>query len=700
MKRRIFSIVLAMAMIISMAVPALASYDPTRSSGGYNYSGYYDDSNYSGYYGEDYYNYNYRNTYYGNYYMSSWAENLKVAYDPTWYEQPQRQVARGEAFLLFLRAVQRSLQRQGYSRLTSGYGQPPFYDYNSVNPYAQSEVNVLWSNGILVGYDDGTMRFSQLLNRAEMAAIYSRFNRIYFNMGVGYSQYGYDGYNNYYNNNYNSYYNNYMFNDVYGHWAQQDIITAASNGVLVGVGNGDFDTEGKLTIEQIWKILDCCVGYQGLKRSDIAYAMSQTFKVKFGKNIDEDYGTPNGIKVTRLSASPSTVSINEGETRNIKVSVYPSNAEYQKLNWSSSNTNYVSIEESWNSSAGTAYVTIYGRRYSSNYITLTGRAMDGSGKSVTVKVKVNRYNDDNDYDDGYITSITPSESTIYLQRGESRQINARIRPSGAYNKNLKWTSNDSNIAYPSNVYTSGNYSYATITGNNIGTTYIYIKAMDGSGEQESVKVIVQDGSQGETNITSAVANPSSVSLKVGNSQNVSITIYPANAVNKNINWTSDNENVARVEKISNNSIRIIAVGVGNTNIRGIAESTGNVVCTIPVTVTDQGTIPSGDTTPPVVTLEGATNVKIGETITIIARASDETSLQSFNIGVNSIIGMTGSLSPTKIEKLSATEYRITLMGVEVASQCICIAGGAAIDSAGNVSEESNEIVIFINSGEE
>ena len=58
MKRRIFSIVLAMAMIISMAVPALASYDPTRSSGGYNYSGYYDDSNYSGYYGEDYYNYN------------------------------------------------------------------------------------------------------------------------------------------------------------------------------------------------------------------------------------------------------------------------------------------------------------------------------------------------------------------------------------------------------------------------------------------------------------------------------------------------------------------------------------------------------------------------------------------------------------------------------------------------------------------
>lgn len=680
MKRKFLSMMLVLVMMCSFTVATLASYDPTAM-----------------YYGENYYNNNF-NSYYGNYYMSSWTEDLKIAYEPTWYELPQRQVARGEAFLLFLRAVQRSLERQGYNRLTAGYEKPPFSDYNSVNPYAQSEVNVLWSNGILVGYDDGTMRFSQNLNRAEMAAIYSRFNRIYFNMGVGYSQYGYDGYNNYYYNNYNNYYNNYMFNDIQGHWAQQDILTAASNGVLAGMGNGYFDTEGMLTIEQIWKILDCCVGYQGLKRSDVAYAMSQTFKVKFGKNIDEEYGTANGLKITKISTSTSTLNISEGEKKNIKVSITPSNAQYQKLNWSSSNTNYVSIEESWNSSSGTAYVTIYGRRYTNNYITLIGRAMDGSGKTVTVKVKVNKDNYYDD-DDGYVTSITPSESTIYLTRGESKQLNARIKPSSAYNKNLAWTSNDSNIAYTSNIYTSGNYSYATITGNNLGTTYVYVKALDGSGEQEKIKVVVQNSSQSLINITAAVANPSSVSLNVGNSRNVTITTYPTNAKNTNINWVSDNESVAYVEKISNTLIKIVAVGAGNTNIRGIAESTGNVVCTIPVYVTGTGGNVAGDITPPIVTLEGATSVNIGDTIIITARASDDTSLQSFRIGVNSIIGMTGSLSPTKIEKISNTEYRITLMGVEVASQCICVAAGAAVDSAGNVSAESNEIVIFVNSGE-
>lgn len=682
MKRNAFlAVLLVIAMMFASTISVIASYDPTKN-----------------YYGDNYYNYNYKNGYYSNYYMSSWTQSLAELYEPTWYEAPQRQVARGEAFLLFLRAMQRSLERQGYSRLNIGYSTPTFSDLNTVTPYAQSEVNVLWSNGILVGYDDGTMRFSQTLSRAEMAAIYSRFNRIYFNMGTGYSQYGYDGYTNYYNNNYNTYYNNYMFNDIQGHWAQQDILTATANGVLAGIGNGYFDTEGPLTIEQIWKILDCCVGYQGLKRSDIAYAMSQTFKVTFGKNIDEDCGTANGIKITRLSASTSTLSISVGEKRNIKVTITPSNAQYQKLNWSSSNTNYVSIEESWNSTSGTAYVTIYGRRYTSNYITLTGRAMDGSGKTVTVKVRVNKNSYDDD--DEYITSITPSETTIYLQQGESKQLNARIRPSGAYNKNLAWTSNNTSIAYTSNVYTSGNYSYATITGNNLGTTYVYVKARDGSGEQETIKVVVQNGSQSSNVITSAVANPSSVSLNVGNSQNVTITVYPTNAINKNITWTSDNYSVAYVEKLSNATIRIVAVGVGNTTIRGTADATGNVVCTIPVYVTNAGgNTSTGDTTPPVVTLEGATNVNIGEAITITARASDETSLQSFNIGVNSIIGMTGSLSPTKIEKISNTEYRITLMGVEVASQCICIATGAAVDSAGNTSAESNEIVIFVNSGE-
>ena len=708
MMKKLFSMAIAAVMLLALAIPAAAAYndygyyqnyDPYYANPYQSYDTYqtvYPYQTVNSYYGENYQNTNY-STYGGNYYMSAWAQDLQAAYDPTWYEQPQRTVLRGEAFLLYLRAVQHSLDRQGYTRLSAGYNRAPFSDYGSVNPYAQSEVNVLYSNGILIGYPDNTMRFSQTLTRAEMAAIYSRFNRIFFNMGVGYSQNTYNGYNSYYNNNYGSYYNNYTFQDTFGHWAQQDITTAASNGVFQGVGNGYFDTEGPLTIEQIWAMLDRCVGYQGLKRADIAYAMSQTFKVRFGNRLDESYSTVNGTKITRLTAATTSMTINQGETRNIKVTISPSDAQYQKLSWTSADTRYVSIEEAWNPSKGLAYVSVYGRMPTSNYITLTGRAMDGSGLSVTVRVKVNS---DNDYDDDdYITSLTASESTIYLNPGQSKQVNVRIFPTGAANKNIAWSSQNTNIAYVTNDYLSGSNAYVTIVGNAEGSTYVYARALDGSGEEESIRVVVQRNSQ-STNvpITSVSASPSSVSLNVGDSRNVNFTIYPTNATNRNISWVSDNERVAVVNVTSSGQIQIVGVGTGTTNVRGIAQDTGSTVCVIPVTVT--GNVPGiTDNTPPRVTLEGATSVNIGETITIIAKATDDTNLSSFNITVNDIIGMTGSLSPVKVEKISNTEYRITLMGVEVASQCICIAGGVAQDAAGNSSYESNEIVIFVNSGE-
>lgn len=683
--KKIVSLILAIVLMLSIGGNVFASYNPTTNYG-YNSNGYF---------GENYLNYNYKNNYYGSYYMSTWAEDLKIAYEPTWYESPQRQVARGEAFLLFLRAVQRSLDRQGYSRLRSGYASVPFSDYNSVNPYAQSEVNILYANGILVGYDDNTMRFSQLLSRAEMAAIYSRFNRIYFNMGAGYNQWNYDGYNNYYNNNYNNYYNNYVFSDIVGHWAAQDIITAASNGVLRGMGNNYFDTEGPLTIEQIWKIIDCCVGYQGLKRSDIAYALSQTFKVTFD-DIDETYGTANGIKITRLSAQPTTVSVREGETQKIKINIYPTTADYQKLQWSFdgySDNNYATIDEAWNSSDGTAYVRIYGKRAKSSYLNLTGRAMDGSGKSVTIKIKVNEaYNYDYDYDDEYITSITPSQSTVYLNVGESVSLNARIYPSSADYKQLTWRSSDSSIAGVSNVYLSGSYSYGTVTAYREGTTYVYMKAQDGSGQQAEVKVVVTDNYQTETVVTSAVANPTSVNMNQGQSRNVSLTLYPTNATDTNVYYVSDDTSVARVNKLSNASIEIVAVNPGTTNIRAIAQSTGKELCVIPVTVNSNQVF---DNVAPEIQITGATVIRRDEIATITVTAYDD-NLSSFEIRKSHILGMTGAgVSVHDIRKISNTQYEIDLLGVEVSIGEVCIAAGVAVDKAGNTSSETDGVVIKV-----
>ena len=684
MKKRILSVFLAMIFIFSVGGNVFAS-------------------SYSGYHGDNYYNTSFNN-YYGSYYMSPWFEDLRDAYEPTWYENPQRQVVRGEAFLLFLRAVQKSLDRQGYSRLMSGFSRVPFSDYDTINPYAQSEVNVLYANNILVGFDDNTMRFSQGLTRAELAAIYARFNRIYFNMGPGYNQWNYDGYNDYYNNNFNNYYNNYMFHDITGHWAAQDIITAASNGVMNGVGNGYFDTNSPLTIEQIWKVLDNCVGYQGLKRSDIAYAMSQTFKVKFGKNIDESSGTISGTKITRLSASPSTVSIVEGKTQTIKVNITPTKASYQKLQWSFENysdSNYATIQEAWNSSSGIAYVRIYGKRTKSSYMNLIGRAMDGSGKSVTVRVRITEdydYDYDYDYDEEYISSITPSDDTIYLDVGQSVEVNARIRPSDADYKVLRWTSENTNVADVSDVYLSGSYSNATITAYREGTTYINIKAQDGSGENATMKVVVDGGSSTNSIVTSAVANPSYINMKVGNSQNVAITLYPTNAYDKDVTWISNNENVARVDKISNTSIRITTVGVGNASVIGIAIATGKQICVIPVTVSpnDSSDIYEPiDYEEPVVKCYDSIMKYEGETGYITITAHDD-NLKTFDISDSDIIVEKNYIRITDIKKISNDTIEVHYKALKSCSGELTIASGVAVDKSGNTSRESAGVRVLIN----
>lgn len=673
MKRKILALFLVLVLVFSSSISSLAVGD------------YYA--------GDDYYNKNYSGYYSGKYYMSDWTHELQVAYEPTWYESPQRQVMRGEAFLLYLRAVQRSLTRQGYTRLMSNYQRPPFNDYGSVNPYAQSEVDVLYSNGILLGYNDNTMKFSKLLSRAEMAAIYTRFNRIYFNMGQGYNQWGYNGYDSYYNNNYNGYYNNYMYTDIQGHWAAQDILTATANGVLNGVGYNMFAPNAPLTIEQIWKILDCCVGYQGLKRSDIAYAMTQTFKVQFGKNIDESYGTANGTKISSLSSTTSSLSVAEGKTKNVEIRIYPSSASYQKLNWTSSNNNCVTIEEAWNSSKGTAFVTIYGRRATSSPVTVTGRAMDGSGKTVTIRVTVTgNYDYDSDYDNGYISSITPSDSVIYLDEGETQDVSARIYPSNVYNKNVRWTSSNSSIADVVNTYVSGNNSYAEITGNSEGTAYIYVKAQDGSGEQATIKVVVSGGYNNNTSyVTSATAYPSSVNAYVGDTETVSISLYPSNATNSNVTWVSDNQNIATVYKVSNTSIRITGVGVGSTTVRGFSTS-GNQICAIPVTFSSNT---SYDNTAPQVQITGATVIKRDEFATITVTAHDD-NLASFDLKKSDILGLTGcGVSVHSIVRVSQTEYQVTLLGVEVSIGEVCIAAGVAKDTSGNTSEETDGVVIKV-----
>lgn len=306
-------------------------------------------------------------------------------------------------------------------------------------------------------------------------------------------------------------------------------------------------------------------------------------------------------------------------------------------------------------------------------------------------------------DDDYgtkITSLTASESTIYVEVGEEVKTKVKINPSDATNKTLSWEAQSERIVFINNYYTSGNYGYVVVEGNKVGTTYIVGSATDGSKKTVKIKVVVTDNDDDEEDdtvyVTSIKVNPSEVEMEIGDSQTITTTVYPSNATNTGVLWESHNTSVATVSA----SGKITAVGVGNTTVTATAKDGSGVVATIDVTVTaEEVIVVPDDTTAPVVEITGADNVAVGQKVTLTVKV-DEENLQSFSITESDLLGLTGGASINKINKVSADTYEITLMGVEVSSLALCIDAGVAIDATGNASAESNEVIIFINSGED
>ena len=94
-------------------------------------------------------------------------------------------------------------------------------------------------------------------------------------------------------------------------------------------------------------------------------------------------------------------------------------------------------------------------------------------------------------------------------------------------------------------------------------------------------------------VESISLNQSTLSLEVGQNRTLTTTIHPANASNRNVEWSSSNTSVATV----NNGV-VTAVSQGSTVITATSADGSNVVATSSVTVTQQQAAMPNRVTPP------------------------------------------------------------------------------------------------------
>ena len=175
------------------------------------------------------------------------------------------------------------------------------------------------------------------------------------------------------------------------------------------------------------------------------------------------------------------------------------------------------------------------------------------------------------------TGITLSQTSLTMNSGTTAQLTATLSPEGAVGS-VTWTSSDENVATvdANGVVTAvagGNCTITATAGGSLKTATC------------SVSVIQM--------VTSITLSQTTAILELDGFVRLTATVLPENAANKNVVWSSSNENIAPVR-----NGRVDAYGYGNATITCEAADGSGVkaickVCIVdPSTYVDLG-LPSG-----------------------------------------------------------------------------------------------------------
>lgn len=150
-----------------------------------------------------------------------------------------------------------------------------------------------------------------------------------------------------------------------------------------------------------------------------------------------------------------------------------------------------------------------------------------------------------------VTGVEIANKEITVEKGKSVSIGASVIPADATKKGLSYTSSDESVAKASN---------GAVTGVSAGTAEITVTTKDG-GFTDTCTVTVF-----EKPVTGVALSEKVVELGVGNTAKLTANVYPDEASDKTVKWSSEDTSVATVD----GSGVITGVGFGKTNVTATA----------------------------------------------------------------------------------------------------------------------------------
>ena len=243
---------------------------------------------------------------------------------------------------------------------------------------------------------------------------------------------------------------------------------------------------------------------------------------------------------------PSSWNVKIGEETTLTPTITPSGAE-TTLSWPSDNTYIATV-----SSNG----TVTGKNVGTTKIWVK----TDNGLSASCAFTVKPIN---------VTNISLNNSRISLFPDDFIQLSATVSPSNATDKSVTWKSNNDNVATVS--------STGLVTAKAVGNATITCTANDGSGKYATCSVTVSP----PIKVSSITLNEEKISLFIGDSIQLSATVLPSNATNKEVTWKTVDEN--GLITVSNKGV-VTAIKEGSSSVKCMANDGSGVTATCTVTV--------------------------------------------------------------------------------------------------------------------
>lgn len=249
--------------------------------------------------------------------------------------------------------------------------------------------------------------------------------------------------------------------------------------------------------------------------------------------------------VEKITLSAFTSAIEIGDTLQLQASVQPAIAADKSVSWRSSDSGVATV-----SSSG----LVTGK--ANGWVTITATAKDGSGVSGSIQLKVGQPIPI------AVEKITLDTTTIevYSNHEGDFQLTHTVAPENADDPSVKWFSSNTKVATvtQSGLVTSVGAGSATITCRSVSNPVI--EATCAVTVKQYVEQVYVEGS-----VFSLLPDETTVLNPV---------VYPTNATNKTVAWTSSNEAVAtvdasgRVTAVSPGDVTITATSTDGTKISG------------------------------------------------------------------------------------------------------------------------------------